>query len=305
MYWATQPHPIPLTELGWINTAYLASTTLKCDPFLVWGTTVETETRDAFLGEQRQTSRMLVSPAHVLIQAVAKSLLRHPAVNRRVIGRRVYQYDGVNVVMPMLQPGSGEVNSLFLRHADRLSLAQIAETLWNEARRKAQDVADDKRRRQAGFSWKSLRISLSKRLHLLWIMGMSNIGFAMTNRLRAPTIWAWQQELNGANAFVNYMGGPGAPPLVSYKPSTLPMNSYSIYVTLGPAELRPVVVDGDVVPRKQASLFVRFDHRLVNGHQSAAFVSTLRNYLANPATLIDAEPAVLVEAEPIRLAKAA
>lgn len=305
MYWATLRDPVPLAEMGWVNAAYLASATLKCDPFLVWGTTVETEALDAFLVRQRQATRMLVSPAHVLIHAVARSLVRHPAVNRRVVGRRIYQYDGVNVVVPMLAPGSGQVDSVFLHQVDRLSLAQIAESLWNEARHKARQSADEQRRREQGLSWKELPGALLKRLHLWWIWRMSPLGFAVGNRVRAPTIWKWQQELNGANAFVNYLGGPGAPPLVAFKPSNLPLNSYSIHVTLGPAELRPVVVDGQVVARKQATLFVRFDHRLVNGHQSAAFVSTLRSFLADPATLLSEGAPLPARPEFVPLAKAA
>ena len=42
MYWATHNKPVPLSEIGWINTTYLASTSLRCDPMLVWGTTVDT-----------------------------------------------------------------------------------------------------------------------------------------------------------------------------------------------------------------------------------------------------------------------
>jgi len=287
MYWATQASPVPLTELGWINTSFLATGFSQCDPMLIWGTTVETEPLDAFIAEQRASTGLIISPAHVLVRAVAESLRRHPEMNRRVFGRRVYQYNGVNITMPMLQTSSGEVECVFLHEVDRLSLRQIAERLWEEARGKALHVAAEKRRRREASSLRNKCVDFGRRLALAVIHSGCRLAFAVGNRVRVPTFFAWQQELNGAGAFVNYLGFPDAPPLVAHKPASLPMNAYSIAVTMGRAEPRAVVVDNAVVVRKQASLFVRSDHRMVNGNQTAAFVSTLRNLLLDPWSLAE------------------
>jgi len=58
---------------------------------------------------------------------------------------------------------------------------------------------------------------------------------------------------------------------------------------MGASELRPVVIDNAIVIRKQAPLFVRADHRMINGHEAAAFINTLRGYLADPWTLVENE----------------
>ena len=287
MYWATHSRPVPLEELGWINTTFLASAAPRCDPMLVWGTTVDTEGLDEFVAEQRRTSGVIISPAHVLIRAVAAGLVEHPEVNCRVIGKRVYRYDGVNIVMPMRRTSSGEVDCVFLRGVDQLSLKEIAERLWNEARSKAQQVAVENQRRKSGTSWRGLCLSLARHLRLRWIHAMSTTGFFFANRFRFPTVFPWQQELNGANAFVNYLGAPGTPPLICHKPAVLPLNSYSIYMTMGPSEPRPVVVDNEIVIRKQASLFCRLDHRFINGFQAGAFMSTVRKYLSDPRKLLE------------------
>jgi hypothetical protein len=286
MYWATHSRPVPLTELGWINTSFLASGFSQCDPMLIWGTTIETEALDAFLVVQRAATGMIISPAHVLVRAVAESLHRHPEMNRRVFGRRVYQYNGVNITMPMLQTRSGEVDNVFLHEAEKMSILQIAERFWDEARQKATHVAAEKRRLERSSKW-SKWIDLGRRLSLEGIHFGCRIAFAVGNRWRFPTVFHWQQELNGAGAFVNYLGFPGAPPLVAHKPASLPMNAYSVAVTLGRAEPRAVVVDGAVVVRQQASLFVRSDHRIANGNQTAAFVRTLRSLLMEPQSLIE------------------
>ena len=236
MYWATHSRPIPLTELGWINTSFLASGSSQCDPMLIWGTTVETEPLEAFLAEQRGATGMIISGAHVLVRAVAQSLHRHPEMNRRVFGRRVYQYNGVNITMPMLQTRSGEVECVFLHEAEKLSLRQIAERLWEEARQKAVHMAAEKRRcRERSSLWNKC-IDLGRRLSLEGIHLGCRLAFAVGNRWRFPTVWHWQQELNGAGAFVNFLGFPDAPPLVAHKPASLPMNAYSVAVTMGRAE---------------------------------------------------------------------
>ena len=291
MYWATEGRSIPLTEIGWINTSFLATGASRCDPFLIWGTTVETEALDAFLNEQRRKTGLIISPAHVLVRAVAESLRRHPEVNRRVFGRRVYQYNGVNITMPMLQTSTGEVECVFLHEAEKMSLPAIAERFWEEARAKARHVAADKRRAKEASPLKNRLVSWGRRLALNGIHAGCRIAFTVGNWVRVPTFFAWQQELNGAGAFVNYLGFPDAPPLVAHKPASLPMNAYSIAVTMGRAEPRAIVVDNAIVVRKQASLFVRSDHRMVNGNQTAAFVSTLRNLLLDPAQLtVDQNP---------------
>jgi hypothetical protein len=289
VHWETFARPIPLEELGWINTTYLGTGISHWDPMMVWGTAVDTDPLDRFLVEQRRSTGQILSPAHVLVRAVAESLSQHPKVNRRVTGRRVHQYDGVNIVMPMLQTRSGEVDPVFLRRVDKMSLAEIAQRFWTEARQKALGTTVESRRREERESLRKALVTLGRKLRLHWIHKMGRVGFYIGCRFRIPTWFAFQQELNGAGAFVNYLGFPGAPPMIGFKPSCLPMNSYSINVTMGPSEPRPVVVDNAVVIRRQAPLFVRADHRMINAHDAAAFIATLRAHLANPWTLVQEE----------------
>jgi hypothetical protein len=177
-----------------------------------------------------------------------------------------------------------------VHRADLLSLSEIAQRFWSEARDRAMCTAATTRNQMHGGAFKRALARLRRHLCLRWMHGMAWFGFAVANRLRIPTLFPFQQELNGAHAFVNYLGFPGAPPLIALKPSSLPMNSFSVGVTMGPSEPRPVVVDGAVVIRRQAPLFVRTDHRMVNAFEAAAFISTLRSHLNDPATLVEAEP---------------
>ena len=284
MYWPTEPRTVSLEELGWVNTSYLATATSRCDTTIVWGTTIQTEALSRFVTEQRQQTGTLVSTAHVLIRAVVEALHRHPNLNRRVIGRRVYPYDGVHITMPMLETRSGEVNLVYLRHAERMPLVEISRMVWEKARDVALQAASDSHHQRDDDSKTRWRRKWAKWIRVNWVYRMSWFGFFVTNRFRLPTFTI--DEVNGSSAFVNHLGFPGSPPMISYKPSYLPTNSFGVSVTLGAAEMRPVVEDQAVVIRSVAPVFVRVDHRLVNGYQTAAFVSTLRNALQNPDSLI-------------------
>jgi hypothetical protein len=286
MDWNTFSRPIPLEELGWANTTYLGTGTRVWDPMIVWGTAVETDRLEAFVAQQRHTTGLIVSPAHVLVRAVAESLSKHPRLNRRVIGRRVHQYDGVNISMAMLQTRSGEVDTVFLRRAETMSLAEIAEKFWNEAGQKARDLAARQRRRHDRKSFSYVRLAVLQKLRMHWIHKMSWLGIAYANWLRLPTVWPWQRELNGAGASVNYFGFTGAPSMIMFKPSCLPLNAHSVSVTMGPSEPRPIAIQGTVAVRNQAPLYIRFDHRMANTFQAAAFISTLKSHLADPWTLL-------------------
>lgn len=288
MYWSTHRKPVPLSEIGWINSTYLGSTSLRCDPMLVWGTTVDTDDLEEYLQNKRNEEGTLLTPAHILVRAVTESLRKHPEVNRRVIGRKIYQYEGVNIVMPMLQTSTGEVDCVFLRNAEEYSLEDVAGFFWESAREKSLQVARDRKLEKEGTKFQNWITGLGRHLRLSWMLHTCKMGFTAGNWLRAPTIWPWQQGLNHAGAFVNYLGFSGAPPLIAHKPASLPMNSYSIAVTMGPTESRPVVIEDEIVIRKQASLFVRLDHRMVNGNQSAAFINTLRSFLSQPETMAGA-----------------
>ena len=222
----------------------------------------------------------MVSTAHVLVRAVAEALTRHPKLNRRVIWRRAYPYRGVHITMPMLETRTGEVRVIFLPNADQMTLTEIGKAIWEKARdvavrasaeqRAALDPAGRKNRWQHWF-W------------LRWTHWMSPLGFFISRLHRLPSVVL--KEICGSGAFVNHLGFPGAPPMISFKPSILPTNSFSVSVTLGPAEQKPVVEDGQVVIRTIAPLFVRVDHRLVNGYQTAEFINTLRALLHDPTGL--------------------
>lgn len=279
-YWPTEPRSVPLEELGWVKTLYLGNPHWHGDPTIVWGTTVQTDAIEQFIVDQRREAGAMISIAHILVWIVGQALHKHSALNRRIIWRRVYPYVGVSVTLPIMETRSGEVDSLYLRDIERMTVQEISRAVWEKAR--------DASIRSATEQKNGAKISLGQRwkkwFKLRWIHRMSWLGFFLTDRWRLPTYTI--DEINGCSAFVNYLGFAGAPPMIAYKPSSLPSHSWGVNVTMGPTEQKPVVVDGAVTVRNVAPIFVRLDHRIANGYQIAAFLNTIRDYMQNPSTIV-------------------
>ena len=110
MYWPTESERVPLDDLGMVNTLFLATCKTPNHSMVQWGTTFCVDNLDAFVKDQREALNLLVSPAHVLLLAVARTVAEHPDFNRRIIGRRVVRLKEMNFVMPVLRTRQGEID---------------------------------------------------------------------------------------------------------------------------------------------------------------------------------------------------
>lgn len=88
-------------------------------------------------------------------------------------------------------------------------------------------------------------------------------------------------ELRGATFTVTNVGAIGgtfATPMVNFPEVGI--------LGLGKAVLQPMVVDGQITPRLMMPCFLSFDHRVVDGADSARFTREVVNSLENPLRLI-------------------
>ncbi len=96
----------------------------------------------------------------------------------------------------------------------------------------------------------------------------------------ARTRRAQREELSGSTITITSLGPLGG--IV-----TTPIINAPEVAIVGVNRIveRPVVHAGSIVPRKVMNLSSSFDHRVVDGHDAAAFVQALRGYLECPAML--------------------
>jgi hypothetical protein len=272
MQWPLVSKPVPRAQVPFYNLHYLHGCRRPADPTIVWGTDVSVQPLAEYVRDRNTTSSTIISMAHVLVQAVGRALKQYPALNRRIVGKRIYDFRDVNVRMMTYDRRCGEVEVLLLRNVDTMPLERIARILWKHQQR----AADGRTMDHVDKSW--LRrafpgplLGLVLRTYL-WL----------DNHFHLPKVGRIDR-IACSPVLVNYLAFSGAPPMRTYKPSSFPHESSTLSVTMGRAEYRPVVRDGAVVADQVAPLFVRADHRIANAYVLGQFTEKLRELLANPA----------------------
>jgi hypothetical protein len=274
MQWPLVSKPIPSAQVPFYNLHYLYGCRPPADPTIVWGTDVLAQPLMDYVDQRNRTSPVILSVAHVLIQALGRALKRHPELNRRIVGKRIYAFRDVNVRMMTYDRRCGEVEVLLLRHVDTMSLERIARILWKHQQRTARgDTMDhaDKLWLRRVFPGPLLGYVIRT---YLW----------MDNHFRLPKVDRLDR-ISCSPVLVNYLAYSGAPPMRAYKPSSYPHESSTLSVTMGRAEWRPVVRDGSIVADRVAPLFVRADHRIAHAYLLGQFTETIRTLLADPASM--------------------
>ena len=272
MFYTPSPlvtNPLPIEELPFLNQCYLHTTDSRSDPSLIWGTEVEMCGLQRFLARMTSSGHSLLTTTPVLIRAVGLALVKHPEFNCRVLGGRIYRFNEVNVLVPLQRP-SGSPSLGLIRRVDRQSYEGLFRAVWSEQQGAARAS------RSCDSPEKLLRYVppfLAQALLRSWLW--------LANHVPKP-MDRFDQALRGAPVILNHFGFRNASPLLSYKPSRFGSHCTLLNVTLGPTAMRPVVIDGEVVARPMASLFVRADHRLVDARQLSAFVSTIVEILTTP-----------------------
>jgi chloramphenicol O-acetyltransferase len=274
MHWPLVRRPVPLDQIPFYNLHYLYGCRPPSDPTIVWGTEVRAEAMNAYVRERNRNGKTLVSLAHVLVQSVGRALKQHPELNRRIVGRRIYDFRDVNVRMMTYNRQQKEVEVLLLRNVDSLSLERIARILWKNQHRAASGDTldhDDKAWLRSRFPGPLLGWAVRAYLYL-----DSRFNLPKVDRI---------DRIACSPVLVNYLAFSGAPPMRTYKPSNYPHESSTLSVTMGRIERAPVVENGTVQVGQIAPLFVRADHRIASAYQLAQFAETIRRLLSNPASM--------------------
>jgi hypothetical protein len=252
---------------------YLSACRTAGDPTMVWGTEVPMRGLEQYVRAANADSPVLISPAHLLLKAVALAMRKYPRFNRRIIGGRVYEYRDVNVQLSLFNVRQHEVEVLLLERADERPLVELARELWRYSQQAA--------RAQLPHFGRPTVYDLLPRLVVRWCLPLH---LWLFNRFNWPVTSFWQREHRSA-VLVNYLAFKGAPPMRAYKPSRFPTDATPFSVTLGPTEPRAVVVENQVAVEPSAPLFVRGDHRLVDAHDLGLFTAMVREHLADPAAM--------------------
>ena len=274
MKWPLRTPAVPRARMPLYNLLYLHAPGVgSADPTILWGTEFDATRLQVLLESCRAHSPVLISTSHVLLQATAQALAKHPDLNQRVVGRRVFAFREINLRLAYQNPTDGEVDVVLVRSAERCTLQEIAGIVWRallSGRRGDALIRRDRQRMKALPSWGfHTLLAIYRWLDRRWAL---------------PTLGRLD-GLRCSAVLVNDLSFRHAPPMRCYKPTRFPDESISVNITLGPMEEKVVVRDGQPVVSTVAPLFLRADHRIVDAYQAGRFLATLRDFLQDPAQL--------------------
>lgn len=262
----------------WV-TYYAGACRVPDDPTIVWGTDVDVTASEQFLKLQSKRDGIWLSMSHLLLHSVSRTLAAHPEFNRRLIGKRMYDFKTIDILVPLYLSANKEIEVLMLMEADGKSLTEIARWLWEHS-------CSGVRNEFTYHKKKTFFESLPKWL----IRRFIHLHLRSVNRRNMPSLPCFRREIQGST-MVNYFGSGGTVNMRAFKPSRFPCESNTVNVTMGPTEDKAVVKNGEVVVRRIAPVFVRVDHRITQGGFALReFIGTLVRQLEQPQLSAGAVP---------------
>ncbi len=267
---------VPFEDLPGGHLAYLLACATPADPTMVWGTEVAFEALLDAVGRANRAGEAVVTPVAFVVKAVERCLEEHPEMNVRILKGRVRPFRRRHVQVSV-QRGGGEVGVIPLRELDGKGVTEIARALW-------EGLIQERDRPRPGFRFASLLARTG--------VGLRIVRAAVRYGIRSGLVRD-RGVSRGAPVLVNFLGARELPSMRAFHPSRLPVDYVLTTVTVGRPEPRPAVVDGEVVVRTLAPVFVRSDHRITDGTSLGRFVGSLKEFLENPDELLEAgrEPA--------------
>ena len=217
----------------------------------------------------------MISPSSLLVQAVGQSLATHLELNRRVVGRRIFEFSSCNVCLATRVVKANEVNVIMVKNADLKSVGQIAGYLWKKQltfHRNDSPYLRDRERLRKLPSWVFRWLTSARRWMESWI---------------PLPVLGRMDRLCESGVLVNDFSHSRFPKMRGYKPSRQPDESKPLSITLGRPEQRVVWESGRAVPRMFAPICVRVDHRICDSFQLSQFVATLIKRLERPNEMQD------------------
>lgn len=203
-------------------------------------------------------SQRRVSWTGFVISSLAMALAQHPEVNARKAGKDILYFDRVDIgaTVERCWQGRTVLDILTIPDADRMSCSDITELLHRTKYGPGQPHA----------------------LH-----GLTRALVRLPGPLRRTAI-----RMAGVRPSVAASFGPavGVTSVGMFSESwgwAIPVAPLTVTATVGGVTERPMVYDGQILPRTLMPMTLSFDHAVVDGAPAARFTETLRTVLETAA----------------------
>jgi pyruvate dehydrogenase E2 component (dihydrolipoamide acetyltransferase) len=223
-----------------------------------------------FARQESERAGVSVTPAHLVLRAVALALREYRDANAIVRWNRIYTRKRVHVFFHVAVPGKKpDLSGVVVRDADAKDPAAIAGELREKVKAVRSGSDEDLAR---------TRRMLDRIPSCLYRPLLGAIGFLQyTLNLDLSRLGMPRDAFGGAA--VTSVGSFGVSEAFAPLP---PITRLPILVSVGKVEQRPAVRDGAIVIRPTCVLCATFDHRIMDGYLAGKLAKFVTRYLADP-----------------------
>ena len=219
--------------------------------------------------------------SHLIAKAVAATLVKIPDANAIVRFNRIYLRKQISVffqvAMKDAETGEIDLTGATIEDADKKSL----ETICDEFNARVATVRAGKDKDIEGTRSMFKRIPYYLLFPVLQIIGFLTYTLNLNlSRFGIP------KDAFGS-VMVTNVGSLG---LESAFVPLVPYSRVALLIAVGAVKRAPVVTNDEIVVADTLSLFVTFDHRILDGSHAAVMASTMREWLENPFDHFDLIP---------------
>jgi hypothetical protein len=222
-----------------------------------------------FVERERERSGEHLTVTHLVGRALALALAANPDVNVRLCRGRFVRRESADIFFVVSVAEGKELSGVKVVAAERKSAAEIARELTGRAERartgEEAELGSSKRLLGKTPTW-LLRGSLRFATWLVYDRGIS------LRRIGLPVDAFGSAIVSSVSAF----GAERA-----YGPLN-PWYRVPVLALVSKVEMKPAVVDGEVVARPRLTLTATLDHRYVDGAHAGRLVGSVRAYLEDP-----------------------
>jgi hypothetical protein len=250
-----------------LNTMHMLAS--SCDPFT---DNIYSFDMEPCLALARQASEQYgrkITFGHVLTRLLACAIDENPVFNQVVLGRSMYQIEGVHVSNVFMLPGKELALAVIVMHnPHRKNLAEIQQESLMSMVQKTREHAAPKNK------WLPAALALFFRLRL---------NLLLSERLTFTVAF---NKGFGSNIFLSVHDYGGPSPFYNSGCVTT-VGKAVLRIHASPMGLQPFVDEsGAVVSRETLKLNVIGDHRVINGVDYYRFGQSLKKLFASPETYL-------------------
>lgn len=250
------------------------------DPVIYAGLDVDFTNGRKHLTRQSELCSEPCSVTHLVVQAIAQTLRKHPDCNGLIRRNKIYVRKEVDISV-LVAIGNDAVNdqkadlsNTVVRNADKLALPEIAAVVRKGVRsvRKHEDV----------------QIEHTKRLFQMLPPAIIKRALHLTTRME----YQWNIDLHRlgvprdpfGSLLVTSLGPLGLRD--AYAPIP-PFSGVPMVIAVGEVEDKPVAIDGEVLVRPMLPIRATIDHRLIDGFQGSRLAKTFKRFLEFPELMVN------------------